>query len=260
MSVNTADGAYLALAPGLGSMSAWNTLTFAEPPSIIAMVLLVNTPQIILSFLYFAYNGLFTYMLLAEEWSGFAIERKGLRVTSPSSKQRSTYRLQLPYRYGVPLLIVSAVLHWFVSQCFYISILEAYDHDGNYWYDVIRGCGYSPRALLTTICVGTLVLGFGVANGFRTYKPGIPLVGSCSAAISAACHPPQGHYQPSGKAILWGSCEHVAARGRSKNDPTFALNRTPIGHCSLTSFDAEPTVVGALYAGLPRGDRSELMS
>lgn len=55
-------------------------------------------------------------MLLADEWS------KGHRVTSPSSKQRSTYRLQLPYRYGVPLLIKSAFLHRLLSQSFYVVI------------------------------------------------------------------------------------------------------------------------------------------
>lgn len=31
-------------------------------------------------------------------------------------------------------------------------------------------------------------------------------VGSCSAAIRAACHPPEGDHEPSGKALPWGAC------------------------------------------------------
>ena len=65
-------------------------------------ILLADTPQLILSLLYFTYSSLWTCMLLVEEWIGYLKERKPLRVTSPTGKQRSTYRLQLPYRYGIP--------------------------------------------------------------------------------------------------------------------------------------------------------------
>lgn len=174
-------------AAGSGSLYRLYPIGYRKSPGNLALVLLANTPQILLSFLYFAYDGLFTFMLLADDCSGFDVERKGLRVSTPSNRQRSTYRLQLPYRYGVPLLIVSAVLHWLVSQSFYVAILEAYEHEGNFAFDVIQSGGYSRRALLTTIVVGTIALACGVASGFRRYRPGIPFVGSCSAAISAAC-------------------------------------------------------------------------
>lgn len=39
---------------------------------LIPLILLVNLPQVLLSFLYLTYNGLFTSMLLAKEWSEFA--------------------------------------------------------------------------------------------------------------------------------------------------------------------------------------------
>ncbi|KAF2118006.1 hypothetical protein BDV96DRAFT_489526 [Lophiotrema nucula] len=74
--------------------------------------LAVNAPQTTLSFIYVAYNLMLTTLLLAREWDQYAYHRKGLRVSSkPKGAQRSIYFLQLPYRYSVPLLLVSGTLH-----------------------------------------------------------------------------------------------------------------------------------------------------
>ncbi len=60
-------------------------------------VFVANSPQPILSMIYYTYNGLLTCFLLAVEWNGFARSRKGLRVTtSRHGLQRSSYTLQLP--------------------------------------------------------------------------------------------------------------------------------------------------------------------
>ncbi|KAL8879876.1 MAG: hypothetical protein Q9198_002600 [Flavoplaca austrocitrina] len=217
---------------------------------ILTLIFVANSPQLILSIVYFSYNGLITFMLMADEWSGFSSERKGLRVTSASGAQRSTYRLQIPYRYAVPLITVSVVMHWLVSQSLYVSILKYYDQDGVYEYDLIWGCGFLPRAILITICLGVVVLMVGIVMGFRKYKPGIPLVGSCSSAISAACHPPQGDDKPSRKAVRWGSCGPTSTLGMTRDNSTLSSGESEIGHCSLTSFSVEPPVEGALYAGL----------
>lgn len=64
-------------------ISGMDRLGFDE---LLATVFVINLSQIILSFLYLIYNGLFTCMLMAFEWSGFAHERKYLRVTSPVEK------------------------------------------------------------------------------------------------------------------------------------------------------------------------------
>ena len=52
-------------------------------------VLLANLPQLVRSVLYFAYNSLFTCMLLCHEYSQFALQdrHKALRVSKPSGKQ-----------------------------------------------------------------------------------------------------------------------------------------------------------------------------
>lgn len=85
---------------GFGAVSS-NSIIGISFPSLLATVLLANLPQGVLSFLYLTYNGLFSCMLGAQEWSRFARHRKPLRVTSPEGKQRSTYYLQLPYTYAI---------------------------------------------------------------------------------------------------------------------------------------------------------------
>lgn len=60
-----------------------------------------------------------------------ATTRKGLRVTAPRGEQRSSYFLQLPYRWAVPLMIVSGALHWLMSQTIFPVRLETRSRDGN---------------------------------------------------------------------------------------------------------------------------------
>lgn len=232
------------LSRGFGFNLRSPTINFRDSLPIIDFILLVNAPQLLLCSLYYAYNGLYTCMLLTLEFASFAHNRKPLRVTNPRGSQRSIYRLQLPYRYGIPLLIMSALLHWLVSQSFFVVNLEKYSSNGDFDGYAARSCGYSSSALLTTIVVGSLVLCVGLANGCRTYEPGIPLVGSCSAAISAACHPPPGDDRPSRKTIQWGVCDQLRNAGRGQPQ------KAEVGHCSLTSFRIKQPVEGLRYAGL----------
>jgi len=201
---------------------------------LILTILIANSPQALLSFLFLTYNGLYTCMLLADEWNGYAHKRKPLRVTSPVGEQRCTYRLQLPYRYGIPLLILSGTLHWLVSQSLFLARVTAFTSDGA--EDIVGSIstlGYSSIAIMTVIIYGTIVVLIGIGMAFRRYKPGMPLVGSCSAAISAACHRPNDDVDASRKGVMWG----VVSVGNG------------IGHCCITSFEVETPVVGELYAG-----------
>ena len=68
----------------------------------------------------------------------------------------------------------------------------------------------------------------------------MPLAGSCSAAISAACHPPEADVDASIKRIMWG----VVA------EDCFQYEGEGVGHCSFTSSTVEAPVVGKWYAGL----------
>ncbi|KAL9594967.1 MAG: hypothetical protein Q9219_006723 [cf. Caloplaca sp. 3 TL-2023] len=249
---NSHYGAAAQLSIGFGILDALNTVQLNR--GILSVVLLANSPQLLLSILYFAYNNLFTCMLLAEEWSTFATERKPLRVSDPVGKQTSTYRLNLPYRYGIPLIVMSTLLHWLVSQSFFVVLLEGFDGDdaapdGDV---ILKGVGWSSKALLVTIVVGSVVLGFGIANGFRVYPRGMPFAGSCSAAVSAACHPPVGDDRPSRKLLRWGACGQDGELRTMKGDERDAGARDDprVGHCSMTSLEVERPVEGRLYAGL----------
>lgn len=60
---------------GFGAVTSESLIGVPLPGSkdgIMAPILLANAPQVIHSFLFVTYNGLFSSMLLMNEWSGFA--------------------------------------------------------------------------------------------------------------------------------------------------------------------------------------------
>ncbi|ENH75560.1 hypothetical protein FOC1_g10005534 [Fusarium oxysporum f. sp. cubense race 1] len=101
--------------------------------SLLGLTMISNTPQLLLSLCYMTLNGLITRMLAEFEWASYGIQFKALRVTSPRGIQRSTYRLQLPYRWSIPLLAISSILHWVYSNCFYLSNYECK------WFHAVLG-------------------------------------------------------------------------------------------------------------------------
>ncbi|KAH7359931.1 hypothetical protein BKA66DRAFT_500046 [Pyrenochaeta sp. MPI-SDFR-AT-0127] len=209
-----------------------------KPDSLISNIILANLPQLIVSFVFLLYNNILTSMTLAKEWSDFAYDRKTLRVSNPSGIQRGTYFLQLPYRYAVPLLLGSIILHWLISQALFLDRRVV----ASIWWGIpytesLRGSvatvGYSPLAVLVALIWGIVMVLALVAMGFRRYKPGIPLVGSCSAAISAACHPDPSEGNITRGPLLWGV---ISPEGVS------------IGHCSFSSKDVVLPESGRQYA------------
>lgn len=65
---------------------------------------------------------------MSREWAQFASTRRTLRVSKPQGQQRSTYWLQLPYRYSVPLMGAMVLLHWLMSRgLFLASIREQWE-------------------------------------------------------------------------------------------------------------------------------------
>ncbi len=242
---------------GFGTITSESLVSLHFSPNELTLTIIVaNLPQLVLSFRYLTYNGLFTCMLLVDEWNDYAISRELLRVTQPAGDQRSTYRLQLPYKYGIPWIVLSGLLHWLVSQSIFLARVTVFpdgprlmhgERPPENTYDSISTCEYSSIAIISTIILGFLVVMLGIANGFRKYKPGMPLARSCSAAISAVCHPPEADVYPSTKKIMWGVVEHADNQVKPQ----------AFGHCSLTSTNVSPHVRGSLYAGTKRKRRIE---
>ncbi|PWY89613.1 hypothetical protein BO94DRAFT_623599 [Aspergillus sclerotioniger CBS 115572] len=205
--------------------------------NMIALVLLTNTPQLVLSITYFLTNGLLTCMLVAAELDRYTHQRRPLRVSWPRDQQRSTYYLSLPYRYSVPLLTLSTTLHWLLSQSLFFVNIQAYnvfhevDHDKS-----SRSCGYSPMAMFITLWVIILALGLLLGLGARQFRAHMPLATHCSAAISAACHPPPEDKDAAGRPVKWGEVQERV----TEHEHTHA-------HCSFTSLDVVTPSLVRLY-------------
>jgi hypothetical protein len=197
-----------------------NTLQQYVQAGFVSAILLANLPQLLLSVVYMAFNRVLTTLLLSKEANQFSIRRKGLRVSSaPQGDQRSEYFLGLPYRYALPFMFFSAILHWLCSQSFFfISIFREPVMLGNnrnsnsYDPDEFLTLGYSPQAILFLALLVILIYAMLLYLGMARFKTRMPLSGSCSAVISAMCHQ---HATEDGdeavlKPLMWGvSCEGV---------------------------------------------------
>jgi hypothetical protein len=228
--------------------------------SFVPYVLLANVPQLIASLIYFIYNGLFTTMLANREWTGYYTKRAPLRVTLPKIGQRSTYYLQLPFMWSVPLIMIGIALHWFISQAIFVARIAVYQdgilspfHDtglgknlyalassGNVYY----GLGYSDTALLAVIVWGIMMLLTSVLVAcFFTYPQGVGVGGTNSAVLSAACHVRHDDGQDrtrdedmTTRPLQWGVTIEGDASGR-------------IGHCNFSSGEVGSPQAEYLYAG-----------
>ncbi|KAI8944446.1 hypothetical protein F4801DRAFT_585407 [Xylaria longipes] len=223
MGIGEAHGYTIALTHAIDSLGA---------DAFYGTLFLANVPQVILGLGWWLANSLLTRLLLAQRWAQFIVKRRGLRVSSPQGQQRRSFFLSLPYRYGIPLLISSAVLHRLLSQSFFVVQTRGFVYDLTYQDkdqfvrdDALDGSviGYSTIAFILSL---TIVLGISISIVLLAVKPlpsretepceggtetdrdllvtRMPLVSSCSAAISAACHPGPGSQDTHLKLVQWG--------------------------------------------------------
>lgn len=167
-------------------------------------------------------------------------------------------------------------MQWSVSTSLFIARVTLYTRAGNGIEDPansIPTIGYSCIAIFTVAVLGTVVIIVGLINGFRRYKPGMPLVGSCSAAITAVYHSPSGDEDAAHKPLRRGlvasegreELEVMSDRDRMITEKGTALNTVVtvnnynhsgghVGHCCFTNLDVVAPVECSLYAGY--SDRS----
>lgn len=198
-------------------------------------VVMVNVPQLVLSILYYMYNGVLTAMHSAEEWGHFATHRKALRVSNPEPGQRSTYWLNLPWSYSIPLILASSLLHFIVSRSLYLVKINVIGPDGlEEPQNSISACGYSTLMILVTLIFLLIMAVIMIGLSFRPLNAPMPLVGTSSLAVSAACHHPNDPETEARKPLLWG------------------VTRRPVdgkpGHCAFSSTRVSYPVPGDFYS------------
>jgi hypothetical protein len=220
--------------------------------AIVAATLIANTSQVVLSFLYVTVNGLVTSMFVAQEWSSYALTTKALHVSNPKRTQRGTYFLQLPYRVTVPLITLSSLLHWLVSQSIFLAVVSTYNPDGVLASAVaVVTCGFSRVAMVFCVVAGAVLLAAVVGMGYLMFESAMPVAGSCSIAIAAACHV-EDEKRGTRELLPWGEVDVEAERGADGDGDGRDRKRDregEVGHCAFSSGLVRPPTVGRLYAG-----------
>jgi hypothetical protein len=157
--------------------------------------MLTNVTQHILSGLYILHNKIFASILQAAESNDYSLQRNGLHIsTATKGAQRDAYSLSPPYLLGSPvdyigpaaLACVAKPLVSILTNTFTILDDNTNATVTNFTY------GYSPIAIIFVIIVAAIMATFAVFTGFKRFKSGMPMADSCSAAISATCHPVPG--------------------------------------------------------------------
>ena len=207
----------------------------ADSNGVFKTILITNVPQLLISTLYFMYNGSLMNMMCAREFTEFSQRPVTLRASRPAGEQRSTYWLSLPCKFSLPLIAISAALHWFLSRSLFLVQIEVMDWENRRQKDRdISACGFSPLAGSIVMAILTGLLLSLVACGFRRFPPGVPIVGTCSWAISAACHDLGGEKDAAMKPLM---CGDIGMSGENN-----------VGHRSKSSRKVVPPTERRTYA------------
>ena len=180
-----------------------------------ATTLFANGAQLLMSFWWYVSNALLTTMVLSHRWGMFITKYRRLRVSCPEGEQKSSYSLSLPYRYSIPLLLGSAVVHWLLSQSLFVVQTRGFAYTGDE-KSTAEGfarvpsldgsvVGYSAIGMILSLAaIGVLaatLICMSLSHLPACSKGGetddmargrgeiirMPIVSTCSATISAAC-------------------------------------------------------------------------
>ena len=175
-------------------------------------VLLANACQQVISLLYMLFNRLLTSICLTKEWAQFTQTCKPLRVTHPIDSQRSSYFISLLWRYGAPFSVAFAIRYFLVSQAIFLSYQVCYlptnSNDESPVEDTPCSApetAFSPFTALIAILWGVAILAAFLLLALKKAPANMPVVGSCSAAISANCQRPNGDSQGFSLHVQWGT-------------------------------------------------------
>lgn len=159
---------------GTATPSATMSTPFTDDTfGMILTAVLVNSPQMLLSLLYVSTTSIVSCMALCEEWSRFAIRRRGLRTSETSGDQRSTYWLSIPFRYSIPLLIIGIFHHWILSSsCFLVRFPPSQEGGPD---DKLSNIGWGNPAGTIFCITNVLVFGAVYMVGLRRLASKMPI-------------------------------------------------------------------------------------
>jgi hypothetical protein len=125
-------------------------------------------------------------MLAASELNKLAKTSAPLRVTLSAKGAQNTYYLAIKPHYLALVLIALTFLHFLTTQVFSVVAVSTYDVLGHYSQKRITfAISISSATLALTLgFVMLCILAFALD---RNLDAGMPVMGSCSMAISVAC-------------------------------------------------------------------------
>ena len=216
---------------GLGTLPGMNDVSMGLSRT--GSLLLANVPQFICSLIFLGFNYILTSFCLGREWMSYSQYRKPLRVTEPTDGQRSSYFLHLPYRFSIPLFLVSGLISWLASQILFPVEVQVIGNTTPQFGPApsIITCGYSPGTLVIATIFGVVLALAVFLLGLMRFPDTMPLAATNSAAISAACHPPPEDKNCAYRPIMWG----VVSQDEE------------IGHCSFSAGPVEALIPGKTY-------------
>lgn len=171
-------------------LSNYRPLTLQTPTStrgLLANLLGLGSIHLVISVTYLFYNHLWSRMLAAAELNAFIKTRAPLRVTLPTQGARGTCYLSVKPHYSALLIIALTLIHFFTTRALNVVAVQTYDVMGEYSHQHIT-YGISTSSAVLALGLGFLMLcalAFGLDRKLHT---GMPVLGTCSMAISAACH------------------------------------------------------------------------
>lgn len=240
---------------GAASSHTIYLLPSATPAS--AAALLASLPQLLLGALYLAVNSLISTYYLSHESSLYALgEPRPLRVSSrPEGQQITSLFLTLPRPWSWFLTTLFAAMAFILSQSIFVVSINLMDPESTTTAATssrstpLVGLGLSGTALLILLSLLLILLIAVAAPAFRRAPPaalanglavGNPLAmagGSCSAVISARCHPSSKRElasRPWRRALVWGVVRQSAGM--------------EAGHCCYSALGATQLDVATSYA------------
>ncbi len=172
--------------------SSWMRDTYTRA-DLIGNSLVINSPQLIASFLYIFCHNILRRQVVSDEWVTLLKSngQSSIPASPAVSLQGDGHFLSLPLKYGLPLHLSSKLLCWLISQSIFHVQLSYFSPgpDGVRLseYDMSVQ-GYSMLASISALGLGTLMMlalvGNSLLRSYNDIPPGFQLMGMSSAAIA----------------------------------------------------------------------------